>query len=156
VLTTRRHDLREAVHRDLQALLREEDVGIEVQAVTVQELAPPQQGAVRSAFQEVQNASADKERTMHEARAYRARIMAEAEGEAEGLRSESKAERHRRITIASGEADRFLALAEQHARAPFVTEQRLYLETLEELLPKLDTYLVEPAAGGKVNLRIVK
>jgi len=47
-------------------------------------------------------------------------------------------------------------MAAEHDRAPLVTEQRLYLETLEQLLPNLETYVVEPGEDGKINLRIVR
>ena len=155
-ITTKRAALQEFVRHELQALLDADGVGIQVQAVSIQELAPPLEGQVRSAFQEVQNSSADRERSISEARAYEAQVLAEAQGEAQRRISEATATRYRRIEVASGEAQRFQALAREHDRAPQVTEQRLYLETLERLLPSLQTYVVEPARDGKVNLRIVR
>ncbi len=155
VLTTRRHELQAAVHRGVQEQLDREGVGIDIQTVTVRELAPPERGSVRSAFQEIQSARADLERRVHEAHAYHATLLAEAGGEAGRLLSAAKADRHRRIALAQGEADRFLALAGEHRRAPVVTEQRLYLETLERLLPKMQTYVVDSKSEGKVNLRLV-
>jgi membrane protease subunit HflK len=156
VLTTGRGALLAAVRADVQHQLEDAGVGIEVQSVTVEELSPPRPGGVRSAFQEVQNARADRERTQNEARAYRAQALAEAAGEADRLRSDAQAERYRRIEIARGEAQRFAALAHEHERAPDVTEERLYLETLERLLPRVETYVVEPGPGGKVNVRVVR
>ena len=70
--------------------------------------------------------------------------------------SEATATRDRRIEVASGEAERFQALAREHDRAPQLTEQRLYLETLERLLPGLQTHVVEPGKDGKLNLQIVR
>jgi membrane protease subunit HflK len=144
------------VRQSLQELLDAEHVGIAVQSVTIEELAPPTDGGVRAAFQDVQNASSDRERATLEATAYRNQVIAEMEGDVERIGSEAKADRHRRVELAGGEADRFRALAKEHARAPRVTEERLYLETLERLLPSLDTYVVEPGPNGKVNLRIVR
>ena len=155
-ITTKRAELQEFVRRTVQELLDAEGVGIQVQAVSVQELAPPLAGQVRNAFQEVQNASADRERAIAEARAYEAQVLAEAQGEAQRRISEATATRYRRIEVASGEAQRFQALAHERDRAPDVTEQRLYLETLERLLPSMQTYVLEPARDGKVNLRIVR
>jgi len=156
VLASRRAELRLAVRQGVQDLLAAEGVGIAVQSVTIEELAPPREGRVRDAFQDVQNASADRERSALEARAYRRQVLAEAEGEAERVLSESRADRHRRIELARGETERFLALAREHARSPRVTEQRLYLETLERLLPDLETYVVDPSGGATVNLRVVR
>jgi len=145
VLTTERHALESAVHRGMQKLLDAERSGIEIQSLSIRELAPPLQGAVRTAFQEVQNANADRERTIHEAHAYRAQIVAEAAGETEKIVSLARSDRHARIE-----------LAREHARAPAVTEERLYLETIDRLLPTMETYIVDPAKNGKVNLRIVR
>lgn len=156
VLGARRSDLGIALRREVQAALDREGVGIAVQSVTVEELAPPRIGDVRSAFQDVQSARADRERLVLEARSYRRQVLAEAEGEAERLRSGARAQRYRRIELARGAAGRFRSVAREHARAPEVTEQRLYLETLERLLPGLETYVVEAGEEGRVNLRVVR
>ncbi len=156
VLTTRKQHLRESVHQGVQSILDAAHAGIEIQSVNVQELAPPRQGKVRAAFQEVQNARADRERVMHEARAYRAQVVAEAEGAAQRLRSDAQAQAHRRTELARGHAERFTALAQEFERAPRITEHRLYLESLERLLPSLETYVVEPGRDGSVNLRVVQ
>lgn len=155
ILTTKRREMTEFVRRGVQEILDQHGVGIEVQNVSVQELAPPLQGEVRSAFQEVQNANADRERSVFEARAYKAQVVAEGRGEAQRRVAEASAESHRRSEIASGEASRFAALAREHERAPLVTEERLYFETLERVLPRLQTYVVEPGPGGQVNVRVL-
>jgi membrane protease subunit HflK len=156
VLTTHRQELRREVHAGVQAILDREGIGVDIQSVVIEELHPPQQGAVRAAFQEIQSARADRERLMHEARAYRAQILAEADGEAARRRDQARAARHRRTALAHGETERFLALAAQHRSAPEITEQRLYLEMIDRLLPRIDTYVVEPGADGRVNLRLVR
>ncbi len=156
VLGSRRSDLRSAVREGVQAALDQEGVGVAVQSVTVEQLAPPADGGVRRAFQAVQSASADRERLVLEARSYRRQVLAEAEGEAERLRAEARGQRHRRIELARGEAARFHSVAREHARAPEVTEHRLYLETLERLLPGLETYVVEAGDEGRVNLRVIR
>ncbi len=156
VFGSRRSELRSELRRGVQEILDAEGVGIAVQSVTIVELAPPSGGRVRDAFQDVQNASSDRERVALEARAYRRQVLAEAEGEAERLLSEARADRHRRIELARGESERFLALAQEHKRAPGITEQRLMLEALERILPGLETYVVDTAAEGNVNLRVVR
>ena len=155
-LTTRRNDLLETVQRQVQTILDNHGSGIEIQSVNVEALAPPEQGGVRQAFQEVQSALADKERVVDEARADRAQILAEAEGEAEHHVTQAEAARHRRVEIAKGEGERFRRLAREHRKTPRLTEERLYLETIEEILPRMETYVVQSGPDGKVNLRVVK
>ncbi|MDE0030164.1 MAG: protease modulator HflK [Deltaproteobacteria bacterium] len=155
-LTTRRNELLDTVQRRVQAILDDHGSGIEIQSVNVEALAPPEQGGVRQAFQEVQSALADKERVVDEARADRAQILAEAEGEAEHRVTQAEAARHRRVEIAKGEGERFLRLAREHRKTPGLTEERLYLETIEEILPRMDTYVVQAGPDGKVNLRVVR
>ena len=155
-LTTRRNDLLDAVQRQVQAILDDHGSGIEIQSVNVETLAPPRQGGVRQAFQEVQSALADKERVVDEARADRSQVLAEAEGEAEHRVNQAEAARHRRVEIAKGEGERFRRLAFEHRKTPRLTEERLYLETIEEILPRMDTYVVQSGPDGKVNLRVVR
>jgi membrane protease subunit HflK len=156
LLTTERQRAAEKIRESLQSALDTVGAGIEIQSVNIEELAPPDEGAVRSAFQEVQNASADKERTIYEAGAYRAQILAAAEGESRSMRSAAAGARYARVETARGRTERFSALAAEHARAPAITEERIYLETLDRILPALETYVVEPGTGGKVNLRVLR
>jgi membrane protease subunit HflK len=156
ILTTKRREMTEFVRQGVQQIVDAHGLGIQIQAVAVQELAPPLQGEVRSAFQEVQNANADRERAVFESRANKAQVVAEAQGEAQRRVAEATSDRHRRIEIASGEAQRFSAIAREHDRAPGVTEDRLYLETLERILPRIQNYVVEPGSGGRVNLRVTQ
>ncbi len=155
-MTSRRHELLVAVQAGVQRSLNDQRIGVDIQSVTIELLGPPDDGGVRGAFQEVQDALADRERTIQEAGAYRVQALAEADGNAQRLRSEGAAERYRRIEIARGRTARFRALAAAHALAPAVTEQRLYLETLDRILPRIETYVIEPAPGNHVHLRIEK
>jgi membrane protease subunit HflK len=156
VLTSERQRLGMAIRQGLQAVLDHEDTGIAVQSVSIEELGPPLDGGVRAAFQEVQNAISDRERVVHEAHAYAAQENARAQGEGEAERERAYTAKHAREEAARGESDRFRALAREHAHAPGLTEQRLYLETLDRLIPETDLYVVEPGEDGKVNLRIVR
>jgi membrane protease subunit HflK len=156
VLTNERQRLAVVMRDRLQEVLDREGVGIAVQSVSIEELGPPLDGGVRSAFQEVQNSSSDRERAIHEAHAYGAQTRAQAEGESQAVRDRAYTDRHARIEAARGEGARFSALAREHDRAPGVTEQRLYLESIDRLMPKIELYVVEPGTGGKVNLRIIR
>ncbi len=155
LLTSERQRLAVAVRDRMQALLATEGVGIDVQSVNIEELGPPLDGGVRGAFQDVQNASADRERLIHEAHAYAAQTRAAAEGDSQAENDRAATDRHARVARARGESDRFTALAREHAQAPGLTEQRIYLETIDRLLQNAKLYVVEPGREGKVNLRVV-
>jgi len=156
VLTNRRAAVLAATQKRIQELLDELDVGITIQSLNIQELAPPVQGGVRAAFQDVQNAKADRERLIYEARASAAQVLAEARGNADRMGSEAKADRHQRIQIARGETQRFLAVAAERDKAPAITEDRLFLETIGKVVPRLDVYVLQPKKDGTVHLRIVR
>lgn len=153
-MTSRRSELLTKVSQAIRRILDHHGTGVEIQSVAIEQLGPPDDGGVRAAFQEVQDAIADRERTIEEARAYRAQTLAEADGNAQRLRSEATADRHRRIETARGRSEQFGALASAHAEAPMVTEHRLYLEALDRILPRIETYVVEPAPGNNVHLRV--
>lgn len=156
LLTSERQRLGNAVRDGLQKVLDRSGVGISVQSVSIEELGPPLDGGVRAAFQEVQNASADRERLVHEADAYAAQERAKAEAEREAERERAHTDKHAREEAARGESASFLALAREHSEAPALTEQRLYLDLLDRLIPRTELYVVEPGPSGKVNLRIVR
>jgi len=156
LLTSERQRFAAAVRQRMEEMLAAEGVGIDVQSVGIEELGPPLDGGVRGAFQDVQNASADRERLIHEAHAYAAQTHAEAEGESQAEADRAATDRHARVAAAHGESERFRAMAREHARAPGLTEQRIYLETVDRLLERAKLYVVEPGPGGKVNLRIVQ
>ncbi len=156
VLTNRRADLLATVKLGAQLHLDALNAGVEIQSVSIDELAPSAQGGVRGAFQDVQNAILDKQRMIHDANAAAAQTLAEARAEAQTIVSLAKADEHQRIQTARGESQRFLALAAEHAQAPRLTEERLYLETVERILPLMETFIVEPGPDGTVNLRVFR
>ena len=155
LLTTERQRLPHAVRERIQETLDAHGSGVEVRSVSVQELAPPEDGAVRSAFQEVQNAAADYEKLIHDARALAAQTKANASAEAQSVLDGAESDAHARVAKSGADASRFTNLAAEHKKAPVVTEARLYLDAMDRLLPRLKTYVVEPGDNGKVNLRIV-
>ena len=156
ILTSQRASLLAAVKREAQEHLDELGTGVEIQSVSIDELAPSAQGGVRGAFQDVQNAILDKQRMIHEANATAAQTLAEARAESERIVNLAKADRHQRIESARGESTRFLALAYEHKQAPHIMEERLYLETIEKVLPLIETFIVEPGPEGNVNLRVFR
>lgn len=118
--------------RLLQNILDRYDTGLQVIAVQLQDVHPPDE--VRDAFKDVASAREDKIRIINEAEAYRNELIPRARGEAAAIGNKAEAYRATRIQNAEGEAARFNALSAEHARSPKVMEHRLYYETLEDLL----------------------
>jgi membrane protease subunit HflK len=137
----------EAQARELtQAILDAYQAGIAVLQVQLQKVDPPAE--VIEAFRDVQRAQADRERAQNEAEAFANDILPRARGEAERLVQEAQAYRQEVVAKAEGEAQRFLAVANEYAKAKDVTAERLYLETMEEVLRDMNKVVIDPAAGG--------
>lgn len=117
------------------------DPGIELTSFNLQEVRPPTQ--VRSAFDDVVRAREDQIRFANEAQAYANQVIPEARGRAARILEEAQAFRDERIAQATGEADRFVAVLEEYQRAPQVTRQRLYLETLETVFGRSAKVLMD-------------
>lgn len=116
----------------LQAMLDEYDSGMKITAVNVQYAQPPE--PVQPAFEEAIKAREEQERKKNIARAYAREVVARAEGEAASTILEAKGYKQAKIARAEGEATRFVALLEEFESAPIVTRQRLYLESMGEVL----------------------
>lgn len=149
ILTNRRQILRQDIQAELQELIDAQGLGLEVRAVDIVEMSPPPDGEVDLAFQQVQSARSDRERTIQDALARQSQITSAAAAQARETEERARADRFARVEVAKGRAARFTALAKEHAAAPAMTEQRLYLERMETLLPRAQLYVVEP--GGAVR-----
>jgi membrane protease subunit HflK len=147
LLTTDRTMIEGMVVAKLQDLLDESDSGIEVIAVKLQDVHPPIE--VVGAFREVASAREDKNRMVNQAEAYRDSLIPEVRGLAARLMAEAWAEKSEVTEGAAGESKRFLDIVEQYEKSRDVTEIRLYLETVEKVLPGLEKFIVEPEAGGE-------
>jgi membrane protease subunit HflK len=107
---------------------------------------PPQQ--VIDSFREVQAAEQERDRLEKQADAYANRIVAEARGEAAQVLEEAEGYRARVVNEATGEASRFTAVLAEYEKAPEVTRKRLYLETMEEVLGRVDKIILDENGGG--------
>jgi membrane protease subunit HflK len=147
LLTTDRTRIEGMVAVRLQDLLDRSSSGIEVIDVKLQDVHPPVE--VVSAFREVASAKEDKNRMINQAEAYRDSLVPEARGLAAKMIAEADAEKTESVERATGEASRFLSMVEQYGANRNVTEIRMYLETMEIVLPGLEKFIVEPGAGGE-------
>lgn len=141
VLRERRAALTTEVQRILQDVLDGYDAGLDIQAVELQDVQPPQ--VVRAAFDDVVAATQDANRAVNEAEGYRNQVLPNARAEAMELLQAAQGYRDAKVADAEGEAARFSAIAAEYAKAPAVTRKRLYLETLEEVLPAVEKVIIE-------------
>lgn len=146
-LTEARQDVEQRTRTLLQELLNEYQAGILVTEVKLQNVQPPQ--AVIDAFNDVQRALQDRDRQRNEAEAYRNDILPRARGEAQRMLQEAEAYREQVINEAEGEAERFLEVYGAFAEAPEVTRQRIYIETMQEVLSSTDKVLLGEGAAGQ-------
>ena len=148
VISAGRELLREEVEVRLQTYLDNYGTGIHVIDVTMQEARPPE--AVKQAFDDVIAASADKERLINEAQAYRNQILPQARGEAQRAIENANGYQGELIARAEGEADRFKQLLVEYSLAPEVTRERLYLDTVETVMSNANKVLVDVEGGNNM------
>ncbi|WP_407492391.1 FtsH protease activity modulator HflK [Pseudooceanicola sp. MF1-13] len=132
----------------IQSTLDSYDSGMNVVRVNFDKADPPSQ--VIDAFREVQAAEQERERLTNQADAYANRVLAGARGEAAQVLEESEGYRARVVNEAEGEASRFSAVLEEYLKAPEVTRKRLYLETMEEVLGRVDKIILDEQSGQGV------
>ena len=148
ILTEARAKTEAEVQDLMQKILNSYGAGVQVTQVQLQKVDPPSQ--VIDAFRDVQAARADQERLQNEAEAYSNRIIPEARGEAERILQAAQGYRDQVIALASGDASRFLQVYEQYKKAPDVTRQRIFIETMEKVLGDTDKVIIDDKAGPGV------
>src|SRR6478672_7905995 len=146
ILTGARQTIENAVQELMQRTLDHYGAGILVQQVQLQKVDPPSQ--VIDAFRDVQAARADLERTVNEAQAYANRVVPEARGKVAQIVQAAEAYRQQTVAEATGATSRFLKIFEQYKKAPDVTRERMYLETMERILSGTDKIILDSGGGG--------
>jgi membrane protease subunit HflK len=147
VITIGREEIARQAKEELQRLCDFYGVGIEVQQLVLQDVTPPD--PVRPAFNEVNQAIQEKERAINEAWAEYNKAVPKAKGEAEQAVRSAEGYALERENNAVGDAQRFESLYEEYRKAPAVTRRRIYLETMRDLVPRLERKVVldEKARG---------
>ncbi len=145
VLTDKRGDVASETREVLQGILDRYESGLDVLGVQLQEVQPP--GPVRDAFDDVLAARQDKTRAVNEAEGYANEVLPKARARAAELAAEADAYRQSRVAEATGESQRFSALLAEYRKAPDVTRKRLYIETMEAVLPQVEKVIVEPGTA---------
>jgi len=150
LLTTRRHDVEKMAAAQLQQRLTRYRTGVRVLHVRLQDVHPSVE--VVDAFREVAGALEEKSRMINEAEGYRNETVALARGQAQARAQLAKAYKVARANRAMGEASRFVQLEQTARAAPQTTRTRLYLETMEEILPRRKKLILDSNSGGRRNL----
>ena len=145
-LTTGKAEIQVQAKDRIQRLLEKYRSGIQIVTVQLQDVHPPQQ--VAAAFKDVVSAREDKERMINEAQGYRNAIIPEARGKAAQIVRASEAYREQKIKEAEGDVDRFSSQLAEYKKAPSITRKRIYIETMEEVLPSVQKYVMGSQKQG--------
>ena len=154
-LTSGKFMIQEETKELVQSILDKYKTGIIVVAVQLQDVSPPQQ--VIAAFKDVASAKEDKNKMVNQAEGYRNDIIPKARGEAQSMIREAEGYKKARIARAEGDVAKFSAVLKEYRKAKGVTETRMYLETMEEILPKIEKIIIPDAKSGNlINLLNLK
>ena len=146
ILTEGRGAIATTIQERVQALMDQYRTGLLVTSVNMQPAKPPEQ--VKEAFDDAIKAREDKERAENKAEAYANQILPQARGEAARILADAKAYRDKVIAESEGEAARFSAVLAEYLKAPEVTRQRLYLDTMERVLGESSKVMLDVEEGG--------
>jgi len=154
ILTEGRVTVAEAIKERSQRLLTQYKTGLSITSVNMQDAQPPEQ--VQAAFSDAVKAREDRERLINEAEAYANDIIPRARGKAARTIEEAKAYKEQVISKSEGEAERFDQILTEYEKAPEVTKERLYRETLEGVLGSTNKVVVDSNANSMMYLPIDK
>ena len=143
-----RQGIADTVRMTIQQTLDDYGAGLAINAISIEDAAPPRE--VADAFDEVQRAEQDEDRFVEESNQYSNQKLGQARGEAAQIREDAAAYKNRIVQEAEGEAQRFVSVYEEYAKAPDVTRKRLYLETMEQVLRGANKVIVESGSGSGV------
>jgi len=147
-LTTGKFKIQEETKSQLQAILDKYESGIHVVAVQLQDVSPPKE--VIGAFKDVASAKEDKNRMINQAEGYRNDVIPKARGEAEAMIRDAEGFREARIKRSEGDAEKFTTILKEYRKAKSITRKRLYLETMEKVLPGIEKIVVPDKDSGNI------
>lgn len=139
-LTDNKRAIQQEVKDDLQSIVNEYKLGITIQDVQLQDVDPPSE--VQQAFKDVQNAKEEKEGIINQAESFANDVLPKARGNAAEAVNQAEAYKEQRISEAKGDVAKFNEILKKYKLGPQVTRTRMYLETMEEVLPNAEVYIV--------------
>ncbi len=146
ILTGARQNIEGQVQELMQRTLDHYGSGVQISQVQLQKVDPPAQ--VIDSFRDVQAARADAERAQNEAQAYANRVVPESRGRVAKITQDAEAYREQTVAEATGQTSRFLKVYDEYKKAPDVTRQRMYLETMERLFAGTDKIILDAGSGA--------
>ncbi|MDO9576463.1 MAG: FtsH protease activity modulator HflK [Candidatus Cloacimonadales bacterium] len=151
VIVLSRKEIADDIQVELQKTLDDYGSGIEIYTINLQNVNPPE--PVKPAFNDVNSAKQEKERILNEAWQQYNQIIPEAKGKAKRTIEEAEGYAINRVNRANGDAERFIQIYNQYRNAKIVTKKRLYLETMQKILPKVEKiYVVDDELKGLLPL----
>jgi membrane protease subunit HflK len=148
VLYEGREEIATTAHELMQRILDRYETGIQVSRVTMQNAQPPEQ--VQSAFDDAVKAGQDRERQKNEGEAYANDVVPRARGTASRLIEEANAYRERVVANAEGEASRFSQVFTEYSRAPEVTRERMYIDTMQQVMSNSTKVMIDAKGNGNL------
>jgi membrane protease subunit HflK len=143
-----RQGIADAVRGIIQGTLEDYGAGIAINAISIEDAAPPRE--VADAFDEVQRAEQDEDRFVEESNQYSNQRLGQARGESAQIREEAAAYKNRVVQEAEGEAQRFISVYDEYAKAPDITRERLFIETMEKVLKDSNKVIIGNQGQGVV------
>ena len=140
VITTGKSEIQSKIKTMLMEQLEMQDIGIQLVNITIQDAEPPTD-AVKEAFKAVETAKQGKETAINNANKYRSEKLPQAEAQVDQILKQAEAQKQARINEAEGQAARFNALYEEYNKYPLITKQRMFFETMQEILPDLEVII---------------
>ena len=151
VIVLSRKEIADEIQVLLQQKLNDYEAGIEIYTINLQNVNPPER--VKPAFNDVNSAKQEKERILNEAWQQYNKIIPEAKGKAKRTIEEAEGYAVNRVNRAKGDADRFIKMYNQYKNAKSITKKRLYLETMQKILPKVEkVFIIDEDQSGILPL----
>ena len=149
VITTGKAAIQSEIKEKLTNRMIEEDIGLSVVNITIQDAFPPTT-EVMNAFKNVENAKQGKETAINNANKDRNEKIPQAEAECDQIIKNAEAEKQSRINEAEGQVSRFEQMYAEYSKYPLITKQRMFYETMEEILPDIRLYIVDESGTQKL------
>ena len=148
ILYESREEIQIKAQQLMQQILDRYKTGIQVSRITIQSAQPPEQ--VQAAFDDAVKAGQDRERQKNEGQAYANDVIPKARGAASRLQQEADGYRQRVIANAEGDASRFKQVLAEYTKAPAVTRERIYIETMQQVLATTSKVMLDYKGGGNL------